>query len=66
MTVKELAEVKRCYKARIQKIQEEGENLMTYSYGFAAQLSTEMCYNHHKRGQRLWAFFQALQEVEGV
>ena len=25
-------------------------------------IATEACYNHHERGQRLWAFFQALEK----
>ena len=33
--------------------------------GVCRSLANEMCYNHHERGQRLWAFFQALeQEME--
>lgn len=33
--------------------------------GVCQSLANEMYYNHHERGQRLWAFFQALeQEME--
>lgn len=32
--------------------------------GVCKGLANEACYNHHERGQRLWAFFQALEEEQ--
>ena len=33
--------------------------------GICKNIAKEMCYNHHERGQHLWAFFQALEEESG-
>ena len=39
--------------------QQDTQNWIVY---FCDTLAHEMCYNHHERGQRLWAFFQAPEE----
>lgn len=32
--------------------------------GVCGGIAKEPCYNHHERGQRLWAFFKALDDVK--
>ena len=63
MTRKELREIQESYK-------DLAASCLNSSYskaeivGICKQLATETSYNHHERGQRLWAFFQALEDVE--
>ena len=61
MTRKELQDVQKNYKEMLLKAP---DNIMV-RYGMIQYLAEEMCYTHHERGQRLWAFFQALKEIEG-
>ena len=63
MTRKELIKTKEQYK-RMAQICIEQETAYPLIVGICKELANEMCYNHHERGQRLWAFFQALKEVE--
>lgn len=61
MTRKELQDVQKSYKEMLLK----RPNDIMIRYGMIQYLAEEMCYTHHERGQRLWAFFQALKEIEG-
>lgn len=63
MTRKELREVQESYRD-LAKSCLESEYRYAEITGICRRLATEMCYNHHERGQRLWAFFQALAEEE--
>lgn len=65
MTRKELLEVKQEYKRQILAMRESQKHEPTWVAMFCLDLATEMCYNHHERGQRLWAFSQAFYEVVG-
>lgn len=62
MTRKELLEVKESYKDLARSC--TGEYRCAEIVGVCRSIAREMCYTHHERGQRLWAFFQALEEVE--
>ena len=64
MTRKELQEVKQEYRKQIKTVLKSNTDVPNYIVGFCLDLADEMCYNHHERGQRLWAFSQALKEVE--
>lgn len=64
MTRKELQEVKQEYQKQIKTVLKSNTDVPNYIVGFCLDLADEMCYNHHERGQRLWAFSQALKEVE--
>ena len=62
MTAKELLQVQLQYKDLAREcLQSEApcDSIVSVCGGIA----TEMCYNHHERGQRIWAFFSALEEV---
>lgn len=63
MTRKELLKTKEQYKrwALVCIQSEKKDNLIA---GTCKDLANEMCYTHHERGQRLWAFFQAMKELE--
>lgn len=63
MTRKELLEIKEQYKVLARSCI-ESEAQYPQIVGVCHSLANEMCYNHHERGQRLWAFFQALKELE--
>ena len=63
MTRKELREVQESYRD-LAKSCLASEYRYTEIAGICRHLATEMSYNHHERGQRLWAFFQALEEVQ--
>lgn len=64
MTRKELQEVKKDYSRQIKAVLESPQDMTNWITGFCLTLADEMCYNHHERGQRLWAFSQALKEAE--
>ena len=64
MTRKELQEVKAEYRKKIRQALYFEKDISNYTVDFCQSLATEMCYNHHERGQRLWAFFEAFKEVE--
>lgn len=65
MTRKELQEIKESYRKTAQEILDSD-----YPYaeitGVCRNIALEMCYNHHERGQRIWAFFTALEEEKGA
>lgn len=63
MTRKELQSVKQEYKKEIIAMRESRKHEPTWIAIFCLSLAEEMCYNHHERGQRLWAFSQAFNEV---
>ena len=62
MTRKELREVQQEYRKMITSTLQSKQDIPNWIVGFCDNLAHEMCYNHHERGQRLWAFFQALDE----
>lgn len=64
MTKKELQEVKREYEQQIAAVYQSQISITNWITAFCLNLADEMCYNHHERGQRLWAFSQALKEIE--
>ena len=64
MTRKELREVQEEYRRQIKAMMESPQDTHNWIVGFCLGLADEMCYNHHERGQRLWAFSQALKELE--
>ena len=64
MTRRELQEVKTDYKKQIKAVLDSTQDTPNWIVGFCLNLAEEMCYNHHERGQRLWAFSQALKELE--
>lgn len=64
MTKKELQEVKTEYRKQIKSVLLSTQDKPNWIVGFCLDLAEEMCYNHHERGQRLWAFSQALKEIE--
>lgn len=64
MTRKELRAVQESYRIVARECL-NSKATYTNIIGVCQSLANEMCYNHHERGQRLWAFFQALeQEME--
>lgn len=64
MTRKELQEVRKDYSRQIKAVLESRQDMTSWIAAFCLGLADEMCYNHHERGQRLWAFSQALKEAE--
>ena len=64
MTQKELLKVKESYKELAQSCL-TSEAPYPQIVGVCRALASEENYNHHERGQRIWAFFQALEEVRG-
>ena len=64
MTRKELQEVKTEYQEMIKAVLNSTQDITNWTMSFCLYLADEMCYNHHERGQRLWAFSQALKEME--
>ena len=64
MTKKELRAVQESYRVLARSCLRSDAPYAQIT-GVCRSLANEMCYNHHERGQRLWAFFQALeQEME--
>lgn len=65
MTRKKLLEAKEEYKEQIKKRCEVWDNNDLYLRiaSMSIALADEMCYDHHERGQRLWAYVQALREL---
>lgn len=61
MTRKELLEVKESYRALARECA-SSDSPYTMITGICGGIAQEECYNHHERGQRLWAFFQTLNE----
>lgn len=63
MTTKELAAAALgyCELARECNASDDPYAMIT---GICRAIAQEPCYNHHERGQRLWAFFWALDEVK--
>lgn len=64
MRRKELQEIKESYRAIAQEII-HSEDAYPVIAGICKTIALEPCYNHHERGQRLWAFFAALEEEGG-
>lgn len=64
MTRKELKDIKSQYREIPEGMLESREDAKNEIFGICRGLANEMCYNHHERGQRLWALFQALGELE--
>ena len=64
MTRKELVEVTAQYEDIIKKELAKGTDIKAFALGICSCLSDAMCYNHHERGQRLWAFFEAMKNVK--
>ena len=52
------------YEDMIKKELAEGTDIKAFALGVCSYLSDEMCYNHHERGQRLWAFFEAMKKAK--
>ena len=63
MTRKELQETREKYR-NVAEACLDAENPYAMITNVCKLLANEMCYNHHERGQRIWAFFQALKDVE--
>ena len=63
MTRRELHEVQESYRD-LAKSCLASEFRYAEITGICKRIATEMCYNHHERGQRIWAFFQALEAEE--
>lgn len=61
MTRKELQHVKEAYRTTAKECQ-NNENPCAAIVGICKDIATEDRFGHHERGQRLWAFFQALEE----
>lgn len=64
MTKKELQKVKTEYQEMIKAVLNSTQDITNWIMSYCLNLADEMCYNHHERGQRLWAFSQALKEME--
>ena len=64
MTRKELQEIRESYRELAAYCMETSNPYATVT-GVCKNIANEMCYNHHERGQRLWAFFQAIKDLEG-
>lgn len=62
MTRKELLQVKESYKSLANECV-DSDDTYTMIVGICGAIAKEECYNHHERGQHIWAFFQALEEV---
>ena len=52
------------YRKTIKKAIYYEKDISNFTVDFCQNLATEMCYNHHQRGQRLRAFFEAFKEAE--
>lgn len=63
MTRKELLEVKEQYKELARECL-TSDTPYPQIVGICSNIANEENYNHHERGQHLWAFFQALKEVQ--
>lgn len=61
MTRKELPEVKESYRVLARECA-SSDAPYTMITGICGGIAQEECCNHHERGQRLRAFFQALKE----
>ena len=61
MTRKELQKVKESYKELAQSVL-ASDSPYAQIVGVCGEIALEECYNHHERGQRIWAFFTALEE----
>lgn len=64
MTREKLQEVQEDYKRQIKAAWEYPQNIRDWIVAFCLDLADATCYNHRERGQRLWAFSRALDEVE--
>lgn len=62
MTRKELQEVAESYRSVAISCL-NSDTPYQQIVGICGGIATEMCYNHHERGQRIWAFFKAIEEV---
>lgn len=62
MTRKELQEIVKSYR-RLAISCLNSELPYQQIVGICEAIATEMCYNHHEGGQRIWAFFKAIEEV---
>lgn len=62
MTRKELLKTVDQYKALATDLLAT-QNPYAAIVGACSGIATDPCYTHHERGQRIWAFFQALEEV---
>lgn len=63
MTRKELRETQESYRNLAREIL-ASDMPSAQITGVCRSIANEACYNHHERGQHLWAFFQALAEEE--
>lgn len=64
MTRKELQQCERDYKTQITEDGIlKGEKYCKIA-GVCEAIANESCYNHHERGQHLYAFFQAIKAIE--
>lgn len=61
MTRKELRNVQESYRDLARECLDSSAPYQQI-VGVCKSLANEMCYGNHERGQRLWAFFQALEE----
>ena len=62
MTRKELQDTKLRYQRTARAII-HAEDAHTKIAAVCKDIALEPCYNHHERGQRIWAFFTALEEA---
>ena len=62
MTRKELQQVKEEYRELAEAIIDL-EDPYKKIVGIVGAIAEDGCYNHHERGQRIWAFFAALEEA---
>ena len=61
MTRKELQQVKESYRELAKECLLSNERYARLA-GVCRAIALEPCSNHHERGQRIWAFFTALEE----
>lgn len=61
MTRKELQKTKESYRNAAKECIASDKPYAAIT-GICSAIALEPCYNHHERGQRLWAFFSALEE----
>ena len=64
MTRKELQQVQESYRVIARECAASNEPYAQIA-GICDGIALEPCYNHHERGQRIWVFFKALEEVTG-
>lgn len=62
MTRKELQQIQESYREIAQECA-ASDKPYARIVGICNAIAVEPCYNHHERGQRLWAFFKALEKV---